>query len=58
MKIKVLIKKPGEQLRASEVENTLEALQSVVGGVHRDGNGSDRPGNHLQRRGYSEGAAI
>ena len=32
MKIKVLIKEPGEQLRASEVENTLEALQSVVGG--------------------------
>lgn len=30
--IRVLIKRPGEALRAQVVENTLEALQNLVGG--------------------------
>ena len=34
--ISVLIKEPGKKPRRESIPNTLEALQRVVGGVHRN----------------------
>ena len=34
--ISVLIKEPGKKPRHESIPNTLEALQRVVGGVHRN----------------------
>ena len=37
--IRALIKEPGKVGRIEEIENSLEALQKLVGGVHRNRDG-------------------
>lgn len=34
--MRVIVKRPGEVSRYEEVENTLKALQELVGGLYRD----------------------
>ena len=57
-KIFVIVKRPGCMPETEYIDNTLEEFQRLVGGVHRGIGSCDRPRDHLQRGGSSDGSGI